>query len=268
MQTRLPGTEDSKVYCRKEGEGPVVLLLHGFPEDGELWNQVWPSLSTRYRVLIPDIPGAGKSPLETSRSSIEGMAETIHDLLLQEQSTEAVVVGHSMGGYLAMALAEKYPDMIKGLALVHSTATADTDEKKQTRQKSIDLIRKGGREPFIRQMVPNLFSPAFREANPELVEKQIEKGFKLSPESMISFYNAMINRPDRTLTLKNGVYPLQWIIGVDDKAVPAEVVLPQVTFARVNFVELYRKSAHMSMIEESGKLTSDLAGFIGYCYNQ
>src|SRR5690606_25097329 len=108
-----------------------------------------------------------------------------------------VMVGHSMGGYIALAFAEKYPKVLKGLSLVHSTATADTEEKKETRRKSIALIEKGGKDAFVKGMIPNLFSNHFKGAHPEIIQKQIEQGQKLKAESMVGFYTAMINRPDR-----------------------------------------------------------------------
>jgi len=239
--------QEAGLSYRRAGSGPAVVLIHGFPEDGGQWERLGRVLAHKYTVFIPDLPGSGQSPLDDAGSSMETIAEAILAMIRRNGLDKVVLAGHSMGGYAAMALVAKYPDIIAGLALIHSTATADSEEKKQLRRKSIELIRKGGLEPFIKQMVPNLFSTHFRSVHPDTVQAQIDKGLKLTGESMVSFYNAMINRPDRTSTLKQAKFPVQWVIGSEDTAVPPSVVFPQLAMADVNFVSFYEDVAHMSM---------------------
>jgi len=255
-----------KLHYRKTGNGPAVVLVHGFPEDGSLWEHIYPALAGRYTVLIPDIPGSGESLLSDETVTIEELAASVEAVLSNENISEAVMVGHSMGGYITLAFAERHKAWLKGISLVHSTATADTDEKKKTRQKAIELIRKGGKEPFVKGMVPNLFSDSFKELHQDIIEKQVERGMKLEDSSMIAFYNAMINRPDRTSILKNASIPVQWIIGKEDSVVPVNSALQQARMARVNFVSLYSHCGHMSMLEQPEKLANDLKDFISYCF--
>ena len=197
---------------------------------------------------------------------MESLAGRIADILANEKIEEAVVVGHSMGGYITMAFAESHRPWLKGISLVHSSATADTDEKKETRRKSIELIRKGGKEPFVKGMIPNLFAKTFKDDHPEVMDRQVERGLNLPEESMIAFYNAMINRPDRTATLKTSGIPVQWIIGKEDSVVPLEVAMKQAKLADVNFVSLYDNCGHMSMLEHPERLANDLREFVSYCY--
>ncbi len=260
--------QDKQLFYRKAGEGPVVVLLHGFPEDGSLWEQVIPGLASSFTLLVPDLPGTGNSHRLNAGFGMDDLARSVADLLDHEQVQAAVIVGHSMGGYTALAFADLFPERVKGISLVHSTATADTDEKKETRRKSIELIQKGGKEPFVKGMIPNLFSKAFQEQNPELLRKQVERGLRLENESMTGFYTAMINRPDRTAILSSGKAPVQWIIGKEDNVVPLESALQQSKLSDVNFVSVYENCGHMSMLEQPERLTTDLKDFISYCYNR
>lgn len=251
---------------RKAGKGPAVMLVHGFPENCNLWHKIIPVLANSFTVLVPDLPGSGKSSF-TGNLSIEDMAEGLNLILEQEQIEKVVLAGHSMGGYTALAFAELYGAKLKGLSLVHSQAAADTDEKKETRRKAIALIRKGGKDVFVRQMIPNLFSKAFKAAYPEVIAQQIDRGMQLSADSMVAFYNAMINRPDRISTLYSNInIPVQWIIGKEDTVAPPEKVAEQSNATNVSFVSVYKDSSHMSMIEQDKVLAEDLRSFMLYCF--
>jgi pimeloyl-ACP methyl ester carboxylesterase len=247
------------------GTGPAVVLIHGFPENGGLWREVWPTLADNFTVIVPDLPGAGGSKLPSTPLTIEDLAHAVKLVCENENVERVIVVGHSMGGYTALAFAEKYPSSVKGLSLVHSTATADTDEKKETRRKAIGVIEKGGKDVFVRQMIPGLFSERYKKEHPEMIKEQTERGLQIAAESLIAFYNAMIIRPDRTDTLRNAAFPVQWIIGKEDTVAPMSVVMQQTQLANVNFVSVYEESAHMSMLEEPIHLVKDLADFASYC---
>jgi len=260
-------TEEFPVISyRKWGHGPARILLHGFPENGELWRYVWPALSKNFMVLVPDLPGTGESTFKGNSVSIEQLAGSVNNILEKEKVDNALVIGHSLGGYIALALAELHPEKVKAISFVHSTAFADSDEKKLTRRKSIELIRKGGKEPFINQMVPNLFSSTYKEEFPEMIRKEIERGVAQKAETMIAFYEAMANRPDRMKVLKNGLFPVQWIIGKDDNVIPFRVQLQQCCISNINFVSLYDSCGHMSMLEKPEPLVNDLELFARYCY--
>ncbi len=259
-------SQDTRLAYRKEGQGPAIVLIHGFPENGGLWQQVWPILAAKFTVIVPDLPGTGESEL-LPESTMESMAECIVAILKNENIGKAVIAGHSMGGYVALAFAERFGDMVEGLSLVHSIASADNEEKKETRRKSIALIRKGGKEPFIKQMIPNLFSPSFKEAYGSVIEEQVKRGMELEADSMIAFYEAMIARPDRTDVLKSATFPVQFVLGEDDALIPSNVGLEQSRLSSCNFVSLYSNTGHMSMMEDPERLSKDLIDFADYCYS-
>lgn len=255
-----------RLHYRKTGQGPALLLIHGFPEDGQLWDGILSDLQENFTVIVPDIPGSGVSILGKVMT-MESAADDVAAILKKEQIEEVVIAGHSMGGYIGLAFAERHSSMLKGFSLVHSTAKEDTEAKKELRRKSIELIRKGGKEPFVKGMIPNLFAKQFCESFPEIIQKQIISGQKLSAESMIAFYEAMIKRPVRTNVLKNAAFPVQWIIGKEDNVVPIADSLQQCHLSNVNFVSVYDDCGHMSMLENKDKLIFDIKEFMRYAYN-
>jgi pimeloyl-ACP methyl ester carboxylesterase len=170
-----------------------------------------------------------------------------------------------MGGYVAIAFAELYAKNISGLAFVHSLATADSEEKKEQRRKSIELLKKGGKEPFVRQMMPGLFSEKFKNEHLDEINGQVKEGLLTETDSLVAFYNAMIMRPDRINTLKNSDLPVLWVVGDEDKIASKENIMQQCSHSNVNFVKLYRNCGHMSMLEQPEKLVEDLVEFNNYC---
>lgn len=251
----------------KAGDGKAIVLLHGFPESRKLWDRLVHSLTSHFKVIVPDIPGSGESVFKGDEVSMEQLAESVALVLAHEHIEEVVIAGHSMGGYVALAFAERYKQKVKGLCLVHSNASADDDAKKELRRKSIELIKKGGREAFIRQMIPNLFSEAFKTEHPELLEANISEGLKLEGRSLIAFYNAMINRPGRLRILENAAFPVQWLAGKEDTIAPPAKMLQQSMLASVNFVSVYPGVAHMGMLENPERIGRDILEFAAYCFS-
>ena len=252
------------LYYRKMGFGPAVILLHGFPESGILWKNIWDELSVSSTLIIPDLPGSGSSKLE-AETSIDQMAGYLKTIMDIEGIDKAVIAGHSMGGYVALAFADKYPGSVSGLSLVHSTPLADDEEKKKIRLKSIELIRKGAKNAFISQMVPNLFSEAFKQSDPEVVKQQVEQAMKMEDNSIVNFYNAMMQRADHTIMLQKAVFPVQWIAGINDNLISYKKILEQCYRSGINFVSFYNNCGHMSMFEAPEQLINDLREFIYYC---
>jgi pimeloyl-ACP methyl ester carboxylesterase len=254
------------LHYRKAGKGPAIVLIHGFPEDGSLWEHILPALADSHTVLMPDTPGSGQSKLPSGVNTIEELATGIEAMLSKEGIEEAVIGGHSMGGYITLAFAEKHRAWLKGISLIHSIASADTEEKKENRKKAIEIIRKGGKETFVRQMVPNMFSARFKE-QAELMQNQVERGLKLDGDTMIAYYEAMMNRKDRVDVLNDSKVPVQFIVGAEDSLIPVKVALSQCKVADTTHVSLYNNCGHMSMLEQPERLASDLKQFTSYCYN-
>jgi pimeloyl-ACP methyl ester carboxylesterase len=170
-----------------------------------------------------------------------------------------------MGGYVALAFAGLFPAAVEGISLVHSMPNADDEEKKAMRTKAIELIQNGGREAFIRQMIPNLFSDSFKQSNPYIVKQRIEESLGMSSDALINFYQAMRERPDTTGVLFSAKFPLQWIIGLNDNIMSYKKILLECHHSPINFVTFYDNCGHMSMMEAPQRLADDLEEFGKYC---
>lgn len=249
---------------QEEGEGSAVVLIHGFSENANLWHLQTNRLKERYKVIVPDLPGTSAAPL-TTPLTIESMADYVYTILLDQDITEAIVIGHSMGGYVALALAEKHPGLIKGLGLFHSTAKADTEEKKENRTKSINLMNQYGAETFLRQTLPNMFSPVTRNKHPELVDACIKMGQECALPALVAYYEAMRERPDRTAVLQQLKVPVLFVVGKDDNAVPPDSILSQITLPHVTNVHIFEAVGHMGMWEVPAASNLILEQFIAFC---
>lgn len=268
MVQKSISTKVSKFLSYKvEGEGLPVIFIHGFPQDGSMWQLISTNLNQNIRLIIPDLPGVGGSSLDVEPSTLtmELLAECIYDICLAESIEKVVLVGHSMGGYVALAFAEKFSDMLAGLSLVHSTAFADAPEKIELRKKSIQIILKGGKKVFLQQMFPTLFGESFKINQAERLENMISEAINVKEESLVAFYHAIMNRVDRTSILKSAQFPAQWIIGKEDHLVPMMVALQQSRLSMVTFVSLFSDCGHMSMLEQPEKLSIELKYFFNYC---
>jgi pimeloyl-ACP methyl ester carboxylesterase len=258
-------TETTDLFYEKTGSGPHLMLLHGFPASGILWRNICDQLGKSFTVIIPDLPGSGNGEL-SKETNISGMAEMVYAIIQKEKISKIVIAGHSMGGYVALAFARRYPEKLAGLSLVHSTTDADDEEKKKARRQAITLIQKGAKKAFIAQMVPNLFSAAFSASNPLVIKQQTEQSLELNDESIINFYSAMLARPDSNDLLPEAVFPFQWIGGLDDTIIPYKKILGKCHIAAVNFVTFYNNCGHMSMLETPERLIKDLNEFVTYCH--
>jgi len=284
LESKTITYQSSTIFYRTIGKGQPVVLIHGFAEDGDIWKNQIEFLSAgsggkeHCHLIIPDLPGSGRSDL-IDDMSMEGMTEIIKEILILElqkfpllehpdpfgkgaEGVRACLLGHSMGGYISLAFAEKYPDLLSSFALVHSSAFADNEEKKANRLKSIEFVKKNGAYEFLKAAITGLFTETWASNNREIVESQVEKSRSFTDEAIIQYYRAMINRPDRTAVLKNFGKPILFIIGEHDNAVPFPQSMQQCYLPGESHIHILRNSAHMGMLEEPGKLNQALLHFI------
>lgn len=260
----------STIYYRTTGQGKPVILLHGFGEDGTVWERQVTALQNNYRLIIPDIPGSGKSEF-MANGNIETYADIIKELVNIEHTQvstngsglkEFSLIGHSMGGYIALAFAEKYPQYLNSLGLFHSSAFADAEEKKVTRKKAIEFIHEKGGASFLKTSIPGLFNEAFVTANESVILSLISKAKNFTKAALVQYYEAMIDRPDRTEVLKNFTKPILFIMGEFDKAVPLQSSLEQCYLPEISHVHILEKAAHMGMYEDTAKANWALINFL------
>jgi len=249
------------LFYRSLGEGKPVILLHGFAEDGEIWSSQVTYLQESFRLIIPDLPGSGKSEFNDD-VSMEAMAEAVNAVVAEEKITEVIIIGHSMGGYVTLAYAEKFPDMVKAFGLFHSTAYADSEDKKATRIKNITFIESHGSSEFLKQSVPGLFSSDFKDMHPEIIARLIGRYKAFDPRSLAAYQQAMIHRTDKTDVLKKSTKPVLFIMGKHDNAVPFNDSLRLCHLSALSYIHILEQSGHMGMLEETQKSNKVLQHFL------
>lgn len=267
MQTKELNYNGKKIVYRTKGEGPEVMLLHGFGEDGSIWKGQY-GLFPDHKLIVPDLPGSGGSEM-INDMSMEGLASAIESIASAEGAKDSglYLVGHSMGGYITLAFAEKYPDRLRGLGLFHSTAYADSDEKKETRRKAIRFMEENGAAEFLKTATPNLYAPQSREQHPEWIEEHIAATGNFSAAALVHYYMAMIQRPDRTDILRNSTVPVLFVLGRHDTAVSLQDGLQQCYLPQIAYIHVFEHSGHMGMIEEPTKANKVLTQFVNTTEN-
>lgn len=257
--------DNTRIHFRQEGAGTPVLLLHGFGEDSGIFAGLPELLSPTNLVVLPDLPGSGPSGFSaTICSSIDEMARTCLALMDSITRSPFVVMGHSMGGYIALAMAEQAPHRLQALGLLHSTAFADSSEKKETRRKAIGFIQENGASAFLKTAIPGLFSEGFAQLHPQAIEALVEKGKSFEGRALVAYYEAMLARPDRTGVLQQLDKPVLFVIGEFDKAAPMNDVLQQVPLPRQSQVNILHQSAHMGMMEEPALFNQSVVQFLNH----
>jgi pimeloyl-ACP methyl ester carboxylesterase len=270
MQQKQVNIKGKKLSYRQSGEGlNIVVLVHGFGEDSQVWENQVDALQD-YHLIIPDLPGSGESEM-IEDMSMEGLAEALRQLIVHETATvfykegepgSVVMIGHSMGGYVTLAFAEKFPAMLKAFGLLHSTAYADSEEKKEIRRKGIAFIEKNGAFEFLKTATPNLYSPQTKADRPALIESQVAASNNFSGAALVSYYESMIRRPDRTSVLKTTKVPVLFILGKYDNAVPFQDGLQQCYLPPLSYIHVLENSGHMGMQEEPNETTEMVINFL------
>lgn len=260
------------------GNGQTVVLLHGFGEDSTVWDLQTGFLKNFCHLVIPDLPGSGKSGLLSQKLKVKNQntasgtddiliddyADCIYALLVHENIRSCIMLGHSMGGYITLAFAKKYPQMLTGFGLVHSTAFADSDEKKTNRQKAIGFIEEYGTYQFLKTTTPNLFAERFKQEHPEKINKLVEDGKTFTGEALQQYYRAMMLRPDMTDLLKDNQIPVLFVIGTEDIAAPLKDVMQQVSLPSISYIYVLPDTGHMGMWEAPDVLNKALLAFINH----
>ena len=249
MQQKTITYKGKTVAYNIAGSGRVVVLVHGFGEDGAIWQQQVKALQNSFTVVVPHLPGSGASALQADMS-MEGLADSVEAVVRAEGIAECVMIGHSMGGYVTLAFAERHKRVLKGFGLFHSTAFGDSDEKRQTRQKGIDFIKQHGAHAFLKTTIPNLYGPATKQTAPTLIEEHLASVSYFTDAALINYYQAMMARPDRMAVLKETLLPVLFVLGRHDAAVPPEDGWKQAHVPQKSYIHMLNNSGHMGMLEE------------------
>lgn len=259
MDKRNENVNGVKLAYIERGEGIPVVLLHGFCGSSAYWEEVIPLMEGSCRLIIPDLRGHGDSSAPEGTYTMETMAEDIAGLLEKKDCGQAVVLGHSLGGYVTLALAEKHPDKLLGFGLVHSTAYPDDEKGKEGRLKAMETIKEQGLPAFLEGLIPKLFAPSHLETMPEAVDKAKQIGLGTSPEGAVRTLEGMRTRTDRNAVLSGAKVPVLLVAGAGD-----QIIAPEKTFS-VSGEHIIRKTldgtGHVSMMETPQELAQVILDF-------
>lgn len=245
----------------------AVLLLHGYLESIEVWEDFAAGLSERFRVVGLDLPGHGISEVTGPVHSMEYLASVAADLLKQCGVDRCVVVGHSMGGYVAQAFAVAYPEMTAGLVLLHSTPGADTPERKEHRRREIELIRAGKKEALAHVLPGKGFAPGNRKRFAELIEGLSEQVALTEDEGILALLNGMMQRRDLNDALRALDRPQLFVFGKQDEYIPVEAAQAVAAAHPKAEVLWLEHSGHMGFVEEEALVLIVVSGFIERCFS-
>jgi pimeloyl-ACP methyl ester carboxylesterase len=264
MEQTVNKLPDGTAY-RISGHGKPLIFLHGFGESGEVWDEQIKDLSKDFQCIVPDLPGTGLSVeafATLAEKNLEALAFKIKQIVDQESVNEFTLLGHSMGGYITLAYAERFPRMLNGFGLIHSSAYADSEEKIATRKKSIKFIREQGSAKFLGQMIPTLYGEKFKAKHQDIIDQHLASALSFEAEVLIAYYEMMINRPDRTRILSSAQIPVLFIMGTEDKAVNLSDSLAQCYLPEQSHIKILDGAGHMGMKENHEKTTIALKQFL------
>ncbi len=237
---------NTPIYYEIQGKGPALVLLHGFLESITMWEPLIPKTIENKTVITIDLPGHGKSGCIGKVHSMELMAEVVHYILKYHTIKSATFMGHSMGGYVALAYAEMYDAEVNTLILLNSTPAEDSADRKRNRDRLLKVISSNP-NAFIEMAIRNLFTEETQEKYASEIQKMKNEALKFPIEGIIATIKGMKNRKDRTLILKKFSKEKYMICGIHDPIIPFK---DSETLATLSGSELIKvNGGHMSLIE-------------------
>ncbi len=242
-----------------KGTGSTVVLLHGFLENVSMWDEIIPHLAKKNTIISIDLLGHGQTNNLGYIHSMEDQAKMVKFVLDHLKLKDYILIGHSMGGYVSLALVELSPKKIKGICLMNSTAMADDEEKKLNRDRAIQAVKKYP-DTFVRLAIPNLFSENNKTVFADIIKEITIEALKTSQQGIIAAMEGMKVRKDRTSILQYSHFPLLMIISKQDPALEYQTLINQTKNTLVLTHEF--PDGHMSHVENKDELISVFQNFI------
>jgi pimeloyl-ACP methyl ester carboxylesterase len=257
-------TNRSDLGLVDRGEGPVVVLLHGFPLDGSMWAAQIEGLSTHYRVIVPDLRGFGQCPPSEDVTTMEQMADDVADALDALAVDEPLTLaGLSMGGYVALAFWRKYAARLRALVLCDTRAAADTPEAIRTRHETARRVLAEGTSVLAETMAPRLFSPVTTRDRPHVVDAVRQMILRADPRAAAAALRGMAVRTDSTPLLGQIDCPVLALVGSDDAITPAAEMRDMTrAIPHAQFVEI-PQAGHLAPMEQPAEVNAALTAFLG-----
>ena len=266
-QHRTITVEGRTIHYRDEGRDNThtLVLLHGFLQNLDVWSSYVLSYLNRFRVITIDLPGHGLSDTFCDVHTMDFMARMVKEVLTSAGVDRCVMVGHSMGGYVALSFAEQYPYTLRGLGLISSHAMADSDKHRRYREEACREAEVN-RANYILGFIPPLFDDSRRAALSKEIKDLQDQCLDITTASIIAAQRGMARRASHINTLQNLDIPVLFVYGKNDPRIPLEVAVSQTMLPRRSESLLLDGVAHMPFMEEREYLKPRLANFVDTCY--
>ena len=260
MEQKFAGAAGKSLAYYTQGEGPVVLWIHGLCENAGIWNEILPDFPG-YRHIIAELPGCGASEgWQENYISIDAMAQAVLQVLKNEKTGPAACVGHSMGAYVALSILEKHPEALSGICLLHSTATADSEEKKRNRERGIQVFLQN-RDLFMREFFRNLFAEDLQTLLQEKWIRLFEQSKRIPASSVTGTFKALRDRKNRHTVLEQYSGAKYYLIGEKDNVLDAGELIRQAKATGSECI-VWPDCGHMAFYENPGACARGIHRFL------
>ena len=239
-----------------------VVLLHGYLESMYVWDDFAPLLTPSVRVITVDIPGHGISEVKGEVHTMEMVADVLHQMLKSLEIERVTMVGHSMGGYVALAFCARYPEQLDGLVLLSSTPNPDTEAKRENRRREIALVRAGKKDALARVAPEAGFAEQNRRRLRSYIDDLTECVHITEDDGIVALLGGMMERADQNEMLRKSAVPQLFILGQKDGYIPVEVAEEIVANHPQAQVAWLEESGHMGFIEEPEACAEALLEFV------
>jgi pimeloyl-ACP methyl ester carboxylesterase len=256
---------EGKIYYHTKGKGRAIILLHGFLGSSQSWKNILPQLSSKYKIITIDLPGFGKSDCFGYVHTMDFMALAVKAVANKLLLRRFMLMGHSMGGYVSLAFAEKFASNVRGLVLCNSTVLPDSEDKVKDRNKAINVVKKN-REKYLEEAVKKLFYPPNIKKKPTLLDDVKAIANTTEKQGIIAALEGMKIRKNTEIVLHFSNYPVFFIVGKHDSLIPFQANEFQYKIPPINSTLLLENSGHMCYDEQPTEVANGLISFAKTCF--
>jgi len=253
--------KEKRIFYKDAGQGQTIVLLHGFTESLKIWKDFVKVLSKEFRVITIDLPGHGESECVADLHTMELQAEVVQSVLKKTGIRKCVMIGHSMGGYVTLAYARKYPGKLKGFCIFHSHCFADSPEDREIRNRTIEVVR-NDKFGFIAKFIPGLFPEEVQEKFAKKIGDLVKESEKMPKKGIIAALEGMKLRNDQTSLLSTTKLPVLFILGLKDSKAPISKLWEMISLPAHSESLILRDVGHMGYIESPKTTLNAIRQFV------
>jgi pimeloyl-ACP methyl ester carboxylesterase len=251
-----------RIHYSDSGNGTIIVLIHGYLESSEVWNGFAEKLKSEFRIISVDLPGHGLSDVYGDVHSMEFMATAVKNLVDSLDLNDVFVVGHSLGGYVALAFLELFPEYLSGYCLFHSQPFADTPAALEKRRREIEIVKAGKKNMMYPDNIIRMFAPSNLEKFSDSLRKSKDIASQIPGEGITAVLNGMMIRPSRLSFMEDGKIPCLWILGLMDNYIPCDIIRANVNLPPNARVIVLKESGHLGFIEEEENSLRAITEFV------